>query len=252
MSTVHPPLAAPGYAALEPAAAAPGRPWVAVLAAVVLLGCLALGVAGLRSPAAPKGPGAGGTSGLPLQSEPATSAPRTWALVPVVGSAPAWRIVNDNVMGGRSTSRVEAATEGIVFSGTIDTNGGGFASCRRQLPQGLARASGVTVTARKVSGGSTRYKLLLKSKGFDVPSWQSDFTLRADGQSSTVHIPFSRFLPSFRGRVVGPPGVPKAEIPKLSEVGVMLSFLTDGGERDQSGFTAGPFGILLQELLAFE
>uniref|UniRef100_A0A7S1NMR5 NADH:ubiquinone oxidoreductase intermediate-associated protein 30 domain-containing protein n=2 Tax=Eutreptiella gymnastica TaxID=73025 RepID=A0A7S1NMR5_9EUGL len=180
------------------------------------------------------------------------SAARTWALVSVVGSAPAWRIVNDNVMGGRSMSRVEAVAEGIVFSGNIDINGGGFASCRLQLPQSLTQASGVAITARKLSGGSTRYKLLLKSKGFDVPSWQSDFMLRADGQSSTIQIPFSKFLPSFRGRVVGPPGIPADEIPELSEIGLMLSFLTDSGEPNQPGFTAGPFGILLQELLAFE
>jgi hypothetical protein len=40
-------------------------------------------------------------------------------------------ILNDDVMGGRSTSEVvRTSSDGILFTGNINTEGGGFASCR--------------------------------------------------------------------------------------------------------------------------
>ena len=52
-----------------------------------------------------------------------------------------WGIVNDGVMGGRSSSRVERTDEGIRFSGNLSlANNGGFASTtpfRYTLPLSL-------------------------------------------------------------------------------------------------------------------
>ena len=43
----------------------------------------------------------------------------------------AWQIVNDDVMGGVSTSRFQVRTNGAVFSGVVSLeNNGGFASVR--------------------------------------------------------------------------------------------------------------------------
>jgi hypothetical protein len=42
-----------------------------------------------------------------------------------------WYCLNDIVMGGRSSSTLKAAADGsLLFRGHINTNGGGFASCR--------------------------------------------------------------------------------------------------------------------------
>ena len=39
--------------------------------------------------------------------------------------------INDEVMGGKSVSALSFTNgEGLLFSGNINTNGGGFASCR--------------------------------------------------------------------------------------------------------------------------
>ena len=60
-------------------------------------------------------------------------APRTFLSLPA-GSAPVRRLeffkINDEVMGGRSTSSVTAKGGDVTFSGVINTNGGGFASFR--------------------------------------------------------------------------------------------------------------------------
>lgn len=44
-----------------------------------------------------------------------------------------WRMVNDNVMGGRSKGSVTFKGGVLVFSGSINTNGGGFSSVRMYL-----------------------------------------------------------------------------------------------------------------------
>ena len=45
-----------------------------------------------------------------------------------------WYCLNDTVMGGRSPSAVDRAADGgLMFSGVIDLNGGGFASCRTAI-----------------------------------------------------------------------------------------------------------------------
>ena len=41
-----------------------------------------------------------------------------------------WQVVNDCVMGGRSESSFVNQNEQLRFSGTLNTNGGGFASLR--------------------------------------------------------------------------------------------------------------------------
>jgi hypothetical protein len=168
-------------------------------------------------------------------------------------SASRWRIVNDVVMGGKSSSAISAAPGGVVFSGNININGGGFASCRLPIPKSvdLRQGTGIAVTAQKLEGASVRYKLQLKSSGFDVPSWQSDFFVREDGTASTIYVPFSKLLPSWRGRIMGEQGVPQDKLGEMSEIGLMLSFLTDRGERNQPGFEPGAFGILVTDLSVY-
>ena len=44
-----------------------------------------------------------------------------------------WYIQNDGVMGGRSSGALELADTGAKFEGSINLNGGGFASFRRSF-----------------------------------------------------------------------------------------------------------------------
>ena len=53
-----------------------------------------------------------------------------------------WRRVDDIVMGGRSSSALRSDRGGLVFSGSINTNGGGFASWR-----GRSRSGGPILSA---------------------------------------------------------------------------------------------------------
>ena len=46
-----------------------------------------------------------------------------------------WDVINDGVMGGLSKGHIEQVDDALSFTGTINTNGGGFTSLRRTLPE---------------------------------------------------------------------------------------------------------------------
>lgn len=59
--------------------------------------------------------------------------------------------LDDGVMGGRSNTNQEMINtiNGILFTGTIDTNGGGFTSIRSPIDNGLpADAKGIKLKVR--------------------------------------------------------------------------------------------------------
>ena len=75
-----------------------------------------------------------------------------------------WQIVNDGVMGGRSSSRVEQGPDGTMnFSGVLSlANNGGFASTRsRGSNLGLHQGDTVVLEV-KVTGGSTHSTLMCR------------------------------------------------------------------------------------------
>ena len=131
-----------------------------------------------------------------------------------------WRITNDDVMGGRSSSRLEARPSGMLFEGELSReNNGGFASALGALAQPLRGFGAIRLT---VSGDGRRYQLRLRElrEGRSV-SWRAFFT--AGGEPSQVTLTPDDFEPVVRGeRVVGAPSLDDTVIHYL---GFML---TDG------------------------
>ena len=79
------------------------------------------------------------------------------------GKALQWYKVNDVVMGGHSTSTLEATEEGgLRFSGVISTQDGGFASCST-LEQPLALPPTTTGFEMTVTGNWEMYKFSVKT-----------------------------------------------------------------------------------------
>lgn len=131
-----------------------------------------------------------------------------------------WRITNDDVMGGRSSSRLEARPSGMLFEGELSReNNGGFASALGALSQPLRGFGAIRLT---VSGDGRRYQLRLRElrEGRSV-SWRAFFT--AGGEPSQVTLTPGDFEPVVRGeRVVG---APPLEATVIHYLGFML---TDG------------------------
>lgn len=136
-----------------------------------------------------------------------------------------WYVVNDNVMGGRSAGDFEQEQGQLRFAGRTNTNGGGFSSIRTQpLQRDLSNYAGIRLT---VKGDGRRYTWRLTTaarwRGRQVSYW-ADFDTR-DGEWSTVNIPFSDFIPRFRGLELDGPALAPGEI---TGMGLMIYDNQDG------------------------
>jgi len=148
-----------------------------------------------------------------------------------------WYVQNDNVMGGRSQGGFKLAPGELQFSGSTNTNGGGFSSIRSQSMQlDLSSFAGIRV---RVKGDGRRYTWHLQTnarwRGRPLSYW-ADFETIA-GQWQEVDIPFIRFYPQFRGFKLDGPVLDTSEI---TEMGLYIYDKLDG-----------PFALTLSSVGAF-
>lgn len=132
-----------------------------------------------------------------------------------------FRCVNDTVMGGRSSSRVEATESGTLrFSGTVSLeNNGGFTSfSARDGNYDIRGGDGVVV---RVKGDGRNYILSFDLAGVPIPAggyWQS-FATEKD-RWIDVRLPFSGFVPTSFGRELE--GLPAVTPDRIRGVTVYL------------------------------
>ena len=106
-----------------------------------------------------------------------------------------WITVNDNVMGGRSEGGFSFKKKRLIFSGTTNTNGGGFSSIRTNPSDfSLGDKEGLHI---RYKGDGRTYKLGVRMEGKSV-SYRSNFTSGNGWQE--VRIPFDEMDVSWRGR----------------------------------------------------
>lgn len=137
---------------------------------------------------------------IAMKAEPATN--KTLFDFQTTTNSPAWEVVNDDVMGGVSTSQFKVPTNGCaIFSGTVRLeNNGGFASVRSApVRDDLA---GLTAFILRVRGDGRTYKFTVRTgAGFDTPLYQCSFTTKP-GEWEEHRLAFKDFVPTFRGRVL--------------------------------------------------
>ncbi len=109
-----------------------------------------------------------------------------------------WVIVNDEVMGGISSSNLIIDSDGNgVFEGRISTAyNGGFASLRFNFNKTYIRQS--THFKIKIKGDGKDYQFRIKSNRDDYYSYIISF--KTSGEWETVTIPIKEMYASFRGR----------------------------------------------------
>ena len=138
---------------------------------------------------------------------------------------PGWYVVNDNVMGGRSEGDFSIEQGELHFTGRTNTNGGGFSSIRTNAVElDLAAYDGIRL---RVKGDGRRYTWRLTTnarwRGQEIGYW-ADFDTD-EGAWRTVDIPFSRFVPRYRGTQLDGPGLDPAQI---TGMGLMIYDKLDG------------------------
>ena len=132
-----------------------------------------------------------------------------------------WEIVNDTVMGGRSESGFAIENGQLRFSGTLNTNGGGFASIRSGPLQ--RNLSAYSIVRLRVLGDGRPYRLRLFVAG-DRATYQHEFSTVAR-EWRVVELSINQFYASRRGRPLERPPLVGA---KVDALGLMLADVVDG------------------------
>ena len=109
-----------------------------------------------------------------------------------------WKVVNDTVMGGRSSSRWTSNSSAFIFEGNLSLeNNGGFASIRCELKNNdLSNEDGIYL---KVKGDGRKYQFRIQSKVSRWANYSNEFKTKKD-LVQTFYLPFKDFKPSWRGR----------------------------------------------------
>ena len=133
---------------------------------------------------------------------------------------PDWYTLDDNVMGGVSSSTVAITDTGILsFSGNMSLeNNGGFSSVQSEwYPINLTRADGVLL---RVLGDGKMYRLRIRSEatGNNI-AYNANFATTPENWK-LVYIPFSGMTPTYFGAIVD---VGRLDTSNIGSFGFMLS-----------------------------
>ncbi len=125
-----------------------------------------------------------------------------------------WCIVDDVVMGGRSTGEFVLNNVGNgVFQGTVSLeNNGGFSMVRRRFDQQEIVAYSKFVL--RIKGDGKPYQFRVKTSPSDSYSYIGK--LNTSGEWETIEIPFSTMYAAFRGRTLDIPNFPGAEMREIA------------------------------------
>jgi hypothetical protein len=114
-----------------------------------------------------------------------------------------WVIVDDVVMGGRSSGSFKLNAEGQgIFEGAISLeNNGGFSSVRYRLEK--IQIKEFTQIILKIKGDGKKYQFRIKSNSDDKQSYIFPFSTTGEWQE--IQILLKDMYPSFRGRKLDQP-----------------------------------------------
>ncbi len=114
-----------------------------------------------------------------------------------------WIVVNDGVMGGLSFGDRTFADGAMVFSGTINTDGGGFSSLRLPLSQGLIEDTDQVVIRARADARSymVTFDDSLPNRNQRV-SFRAPIEFVNPGEWETVTVQFADLFPAAFGTPV--------------------------------------------------
>lgn len=138
-----------------------------------------------------------------------------------------WMTVNDNVMGGRSKGGPQFDKGLLVFSGSTNTNGGGFSSIRtKPAPVDLSRFAGLLI---RLKGDGRSYTSSLRTN-VGNGAWKTPFRATFEAPADewkVVFIPFDDYRPTRRGEPIKEGG-PALDVGKFESLGFHIYDKKDG------------------------
>jgi hypothetical protein len=125
-----------------------------------------------------------------------------------------WRVVDDVVMGGRSSGNIELNEDGHAhYFGSVSLeNNGGFSSVRHRFE--TINTSDYSTVILRVKGDGKKYQFRLKTSSKDYYSYV--FSFPTSGEWETIEIPFTEFYPSWRGQKLDMPNYAAGELEEVA------------------------------------
>lgn len=125
-----------------------------------------------------------------------------------------WSTINDDVMGGVSTSSFYLNESGHgVFEGDVSLeNNGGFAMVMYNFDSKEVENYSKAIITLK--GDAKRYQFRIKTNSNDYYSYISHF--ETTGQWQTIEINLKDMYPSFRGRKLDKPNYPAIHLEQIA------------------------------------
>ncbi|MEO1051750.1 MAG: CIA30 family protein [Bacteroidota bacterium] len=125
-----------------------------------------------------------------------------------------WRIVDDVVMGGRSSGTFKLDDQGLgIFEGNVSLeNNGGFSSVRYRFQR--MNVEGFSKVKIKLLGDGKSYQFRIKTNARDYYSYITTFT--TSGEWEEIEIPLTDMYPSFRGRRLNFPNFSSESIEEIA------------------------------------
>jgi len=136
-----------------------------------------------------------------------------------------WCIVNDGVMGGLSSSKVNVENDEIIFSGNVSLeNNGGFASLRSPVKDyNFENFSGIEI---KIKGDGKCYSISMnETTYFSGYFYTSTFETKKD-EWVTIKIPFDQFKLYYFGKEIK--SNKKIPLNNIKELSLLIGDKQDG------------------------
>jgi len=135
-----------------------------------------------------------------------------------------WNIINDDVMGGISTSYLSVSDEkNLIFNGNLSLeNNGGFASSRLGLKKNLL--NGVKSFTIRIKGDGNSYKLRL-SQDNRRASYSANFE-SVNNRWIEINIPIEDFIATWRGYTYT--DYPSIQTDRIISLGLQISDKQEG------------------------
>lgn len=157
-----------------------------------------------------------------------------------------WERLDDVIMGGQSESKVALAEDGsgMVFSGQVIVEGGGFCG-HRTVALDVGDLSGYDGVAMRVKGDGQIFKMNIKTKPQeDVPesTYQATFET-VDGQWCDVRIPWHEFMPVNKSRL--DPSLGPMDLTSVTRFALVSSRFDFNGMANPK-FSPEPFRLEIQ------
>ena len=136
-----------------------------------------------------------------------------------------WRIVNDGVMGGLSSSKAVIKDDKIIFSGNVSLeNNGGFASLRSPVKDyNFEKFSGIEI---KIKGDGKRFSISMKETTyFSGYFYTSSFETKKD-EWIVAQIPFNQFKLYYLGKDIN--SSKKIPLDNIKEISLLIGDKQEG------------------------